>query len=224
MEEQSNSDHLSSSLTDLMTSLMVIFILLLLVFVSHSASKDAALTDVLLKKLRNDLQPQGFNENTIRPDPRDRNAILVILPGDLMKFPIQKSELSVDGTTFLKKYIPNFAHILCSDDYRASIESIVVEGHTDRTRWGNRPLEESQNLNLQLSQKRSMAVVAESLADLSGKEQDRSCFLEKLSATGRGEQEPEKQMVKAVGSSSGSGSKLVMRTTWSGGLRNDPDS
>ena len=51
MDDQSNSDHLSSSLTDLMTSLMVIFILLLLVFVSHNASKDAALTDVLL--LRN---------------------------------------------------------------------------------------------------------------------------------------------------------------------------
>jgi hypothetical protein len=33
MEEASAPDHLSSSLTDLMTSLMVIFILLLLVFV-----------------------------------------------------------------------------------------------------------------------------------------------------------------------------------------------
>jgi hypothetical protein len=32
MEEHGSSDHLSSSLTDLMTSLMVIFILLLLVF------------------------------------------------------------------------------------------------------------------------------------------------------------------------------------------------
>jgi outer membrane protein OmpA-like peptidoglycan-associated protein len=191
MEEQSNSDHLSSSLTDLMTSLMVIFILLLLVFVSHTASKDAALTDVLLAKLRKDLQPQGFTENTIRPDPRDRNAILVIVPGKLMNFQIQKADLSAEGNEFLKEYIPNFAHILCSDDYRASIESIVVEGHTDRTSWGGRTPEESQNLNLQLSQQRSMAVVAESLAHLSGKEQDRSCFLEKLSATGRGEQEPE---------------------------------
>jgi len=60
MDEHGNSDHLSSSLTDLMTSLMVIFILLLLVFVSHTASKDAALTDVLLAKLRQELQPQGL--------------------------------------------------------------------------------------------------------------------------------------------------------------------
>lgn len=194
MEEQGNSDHLSSSLTDLMTSLMVIFILLLLVFVSHTASKDAALTDVLLSKLRKDLQPQGFTENTIRPDPRDRNAILVIVPGKLMNFQVQKADLKEDGREFLKAYIPNFAHILCSSDYRASIESIVVEGHTDRTSWAGRTSEESENNNLKLSQDRSMAVVEESLADLggSGEEQDRSCFLEKLSATGRGEQEPEK--------------------------------
>ena len=194
MEDQSNTDHLNSSMTDLMTSLMVIFILLLLVFVSHTASKDAALTDVLLAKLRQELQPQGFNENTIRPDPRDRNAILVIVPGKLMNFQIQKADLRDDGRAFLKAYIPNFAHILCSNDYRASIESIVVEGHTDRTSWAGRTPEDSQNSNLKLSQDRSMAVVEESLSDLGGKgrEQDRSCFLEKLSATGRGEQEPEK--------------------------------
>jgi hypothetical protein len=35
-----------------------------------------------------------------------------------------------------------------------------------------------------------MAVVEEALADLSGKP-TRPCFLEKLSATGRGEQDPE---------------------------------
>ncbi len=192
MEEQSNSDHLSSSLTDLMTSLMVIFILLLLVFISHTASKDAALTDVLLAKLRKDLQPQGFTENTIRPDPRDRNAILVIVPGRLMNFQVRKADLSDDGRDFLKGYIPNLAHILCSNEYRSSVESIVVEGHTDSTSWAGNTPEQSQNKNLALSQQRSMAVVEESLADLGGKEQDRSCFLEKLSATGRGEQEPEK--------------------------------
>ena len=192
MDEHGNPDHMSSSLTDLMTSLMVIFILLLLVFVSHTASKDAALTDVLLKELREDLKPQGFNENTIRPDPRDRNAILVIVPGKLMNFQIQKADLSPDGNAFLKNYVPNLAHILCSSAYKASIESIVVEGHTDRTSWAGRTPEESQNLNLQLSQQRSMSVVEKSLADLDGNEQDRSCFLEKLSATGRGEQEQEK--------------------------------
>ena len=59
MEDHDSSGHLSSSLTDLMTSLMVIFILLLLVFISHTASKDTALRDTLLAKLQKDLIPQG---------------------------------------------------------------------------------------------------------------------------------------------------------------------
>src|SRR5450755_3484871 len=136
MEESSNSDHLNSSMTDLMTSLMVIFILLLLVFVHRTAGKDAAVTDVLLKRLRSEMQPQGFNENSIRPDPRDRNAILVIVPGDLMHFETQKATLQDAGKLFLQTHIPAFADVLCSDQFRSSIDSIVVEGHTDRQMYG----------------------------------------------------------------------------------------
>jgi flagellar motor protein MotB len=192
MDDHGSSDFLSSSLTDLMTSLMVIFILLLLVFVSHTASKDAALTDVLLAELKRDLQPQGFEEDLIRLDPRDRDAILVIVPGKLMNFEVQKSVLQQQGREFIHDHIPAFADVLCSDRFRASIDSIVVEGHTDRTAWAGSTEEESQDKNLKLSQDRSMAVVSAALTDLSGRDRDRACFLEKLSATGRGEQDLEK--------------------------------
>jgi outer membrane protein OmpA-like peptidoglycan-associated protein len=191
MEEPNNADHLNSSLTDLMTSLMVIFILLLLVFVHRTAGKDAAVTDVLLKRLIHDMTPQGFNEKTIRPDPRDRNAILVIVPDRLMNFETGKSTLRPEGERFLQTYIPKFAEVLCSDQFRSSIESIVVEGHTDMHPYLGRSAEESHNLNLKLSQDRSMEVVKNALADLSGEEAKRGCFLEKLSASGRGEQEQE---------------------------------
>jgi flagellar motor protein MotB len=191
MDDQSNSDHLNSSMTDLMTSLMVIFILLLLVFVHRTAGKDAAVTDVLLKRLLYEMKPQGFNENTIRPDPRDRNAILVIVPDRLMNFEAGKSKLRPEGEEFLKRYIPGLAEVLCSDQFRSSIESIVVEGHTDTQPYAGRTAEESQSLNLKLSQDRSMVVVNNALADLSSMEEKRGCFLEKLSASGRGEQEQE---------------------------------
>ena len=191
MEENHSTDHLSSSLTDLMTSLMVIFILLLLVFVSHTAAKDAVLTDVLLAKLKHDLTPQGLSPQSIRPDPKDRNAILVIVPGKLMNFDIQKSDLKVDGRRFLRSYIPAMADVLYGEQFRTNIESVVVEGHTDTQRWG-KTQEESENNNLRLSQDRSMAVVKEALASLNSKPKYRAYFLEKLSATGRGEQDPEK--------------------------------
>ena len=191
MDESTSVDHLNSSLTDLMTSLMVIFILLLLVFVHRTAGKDAAVTDVLLKRLLQDMKPQGFSENTIRPDPRDRNAILVIVPDRLMNFETGKSALRPEGELFLKTYIPEFADVLCSDQFRSSIESIVVEGHTDTHPYAGRTSEESESLNLRLSQDRSMEVVKNTLADLSGMQARRGCFLEKLSASGRGEQEQE---------------------------------
>ena len=191
MEEPNSVDHLSSSLTDLMTSLMVIFILLLLVFVHRTAGKDAAVTDVLLKKLLLEMTPQGFSEKTIRPDPRDRNSILVIVPDRLMNFETGKSTLRPEGEQFLKTYIPDLAGILCSDQFRSSIESIVVEGHTDTHPYAGYSAEQSENLNLKLSQDRSMQVVKNALADLSGMEAKRGCFLEKLSASGRGQQEQE---------------------------------
>jgi flagellar motor protein MotB len=191
MDESGSPDHLSSSLTDLMTSLMVIFVLLLLVFLDRKAGADPAVADTLLKKLRQDLVPQGFNDNTIRPDPRERNAILVIVPDRLMNFETGKSALQRDGERFLKTSIPKFADVLCSDQFRSSVESIIVEGHTDTHPYIGHTPEESQNLNLKLSQDRSMEVVKNALADLSGAEAERACFLEKLSATGRGEQEQE---------------------------------
>ena len=173
-----------------MTSLMVIFILLLLVFVHRTAGKDAAVADVLLKRLRQELTPQGFSENTIKTDPRDRNAILVIVPDRLMNFKSGDFALRPEGEQFLKSYVPNFAQVLCDSRFRSSIESIVVEGHTDLQGYGGTK-EESQNRNLELSQRRSMEVVKFALADLVGMGSQRDCFLEKLSATGRGEQDQE---------------------------------
>src|SRR4051812_29105302 len=101
-----------------MTSLMVIFILLLLVFVSHTAAKDAVLTDVLLAKLKRDLVPQGLSPQSIRPDPKDRNAILVIVPGKLMNFDVQKSDLKQEGRRFLRSYIPAMADVLYGAQFR----------------------------------------------------------------------------------------------------------
>jgi flagellar motor protein MotB len=83
------------------------------------------------------------------------------------------------------------AEVLCGVQFRSSIESVVVEGHTDTQPYVGHTVEESESLNLKLSQDRSMVVVENALADLSSMEEERVCFLEKLSASGRGEQEQE---------------------------------
>jgi outer membrane protein OmpA-like peptidoglycan-associated protein len=67
---------------------------------------------------------------------------------------------------------------------------VVVEGHSDQTHWQGSSFEESKEKNLTLSQQRSMAVVSDSLNVLKSMPDYRDCFLEKLSATGRGEEGP----------------------------------
>jgi flagellar motor protein MotB len=171
---------------------MVIFVLLLLVFLHRTAGKNIAVTDALLATLQTDLVPQGFSSNNIQIDKKDRNAILVIVPDNLMNFEIGDYSLRPQGEEFLRVKIPKLARILCGSQYRNTIESVVVEGHTDANPYRGRTAEESQNLNLKLSQDRSMEVVKKTLAFLVDRPQERGCFLEKLSASGRGEQDLEK--------------------------------
>jgi outer membrane protein OmpA-like peptidoglycan-associated protein len=75
----------------------------------------------------------------------------------------------------------------CSAELKQGISSIVVEGHASS--------EGDEKLNLRLSQARSMSVVQDSLdvldAPASGDSQDdHKCFVDFVSATGRGSAEP----------------------------------
>lgn len=191
MRRSSGSEHLAHSFTDLMTSLMVIFILLLLVFLNNKAAVNEALTGSLLKDLKQQLSSRQFRDQDIQLDRKDRYTIVVDVPDQLMTFKPNESELKPEGETFLRAHAPSLATILCDDKYRDSLESVIVEGHSDSTPYRGATLEQSQQLNLKLSQDRSMEVVKKTLLDLQDLPKERACFLEKLSATGRGEQDLE---------------------------------
>ena len=190
MKKRSDSaTHLAFSLTDLMTSLMVIFVLLLLVFLKNRASVDTVATQALLQDMRRELSPDGLTD--IRTDPRDPFTIEIPIPGDLLTFQPNRAELSAGGQKFVRDEMPRIAGVICQERYRASIEGIIIEGHSDGTPYKGLTAEESQNRNLKLSQDRAMDVVQDSLEALGGDAQARGCFIEKLTASGRGEQDRE---------------------------------
>ena len=170
-----------------MTSLMVIFVLLLLVFLQRRATGDPAVAEELRKALV-ELKAQGLTERYIQ---RNGNVILIVVPDRLMNFESGKFELRPQGHDFLRERIPELAGVLCSDKYKSSIEAVVVEGHRDSHPWTGKSPQESESLNLKLSQDRSMEVVKTSLLYLTSASAERACFLEKLSASGRGEQDLE---------------------------------
>jgi len=174
-----------------MTSLMVIFILLLLVFLNNRAAVNEAVTDSLLKDLKGQLGAEQFRNQDIQLDSKDRYTIIVDIPDQLMTFKTNESELKPQGEAFLRSHAPTLARILCSDKYLDSLENVIVEGHSDSMPYRGASLEQSQQLNLKLSQDRSMEVVKKTLLYLEASPKERRCLLEKLSATGRGEQDLE---------------------------------
>jgi len=189
MRRGSGSDHLASSFTDLMTSLMVIFILLLLGFVNNQASINSVTAQSLMTQLRQQLEPVGIKREDIRIDPKDPSTILLTVLDAQLTFEPNSYRLQPEGETFLQTRMPKLTETLCAEQYRGVIEAVVIEGHSDSTPYRGATLEESQARNLKLSQERSMEVVEKTLTSLSGQPGLRSCLLEKISANGRGEQD-----------------------------------
>jgi len=188
MKRRTGSDHLSSSLTDLMTSLMVIFVLLLVAKLNNQATRTERSVNYVMAQLQsNKLFLKG---EKLR---RDGDVLVVGIPQELMSFKEAKAEqggadLSPQGKAYLRAKVPQMAALLCRPDIRNRIDTIVVEGHSDKKGFGTGDEKADKQENLKLSQQRSMAVVSETLNILG--DQNRACFLDLLSATGRGDAHP----------------------------------
>jgi outer membrane protein OmpA-like peptidoglycan-associated protein len=223
MAAHSEGTGLASSLTDLMTSLAVIFILLLVA--SHNNEQQAlevqqeelasqqqtlAHTQADLDEARRELDKAKEKTGTTRyqlllelqnvlkrvpaegvraeADPHDPLGLIIIVPEQLL-FALDEDKMPRGGVEFLGKFTPELARTVCSDKFEKEISAIVIEGHTDSSG--------TDAHNLPLSQRRSMTIVRESLdvlsktpADPSGSSMLRECFLNFLSASGRGSREP----------------------------------
>jgi hypothetical protein len=106
-----------------------------------------------------------------------------------LTFQPNSHQLRPEGEKFLETRMPQLAAALCADKYRGAVEAVVIEGHSDSVPYRGASAEESQALNLKLSQERSMEVVEKTLTSLPGSSGLRTCLLEKISAAGRGEQD-----------------------------------
>lgn len=187
MAADRGSSALDSSLTDLMTSLAVIFILLLVASLNNAQQEGIDTRNNILIELQltlKDFIPQGVR---VENDPKDPLSLMVLVPEALFGFEVNKSQLPKRGEEFLQLFAPRLFTTACSDRFRADINSIVVEGHSDSTGTESR--------NLPLSQERSMEVVQKSLNDLETfgqgpSSQLHACASSLISASGRGSAEP----------------------------------
>ncbi|MGD0076215.1 MAG: hypothetical protein ABSD31_18020 [Candidatus Binataceae bacterium] len=176
-----------------MTSLAVIFILLLVATTQHTVMEAAAAKrkgqntrDSLLAELKKELS--GMKDVNFEPQ-NDPLTLLIVVPEKLV-FKTGDWNLSPDGKVFLGQFMGIVAGVACGPTFKEQLTSIVVEGHTDSS-WRNPGPEGIDVQNLSLSQKRSMEVVKTSLSITKGiSDALNSCFLKFVSASGRGSSEP----------------------------------
>lgn len=179
-----NSSGIANSFTDLMTSLAIIFILLLCASMNNAFEAGKSTRSKIFEQLQKELKIYGEKGVVVKEDANDPLMLLILVPSGYLDFDSGSYKIQTQGNNFLNAFIPRLTDTIYSKDFRNEISSVVVEGHTDS--------DGSDTDNLYLSQKRSMAVIVKCLDILQLDTQDQNktkYFLDKLSANGRGERE-----------------------------------
>ena len=153
-------------LTDLMTGLMVIFLLIAVsymmqveadaariknVAVAYSEIKDALFED-LNKEFRLDLPK--WKAQLLKSDLTIRFSEPEVL------FATGSTELKPEFQAILQDFFPRYVRILTSPKYRDSISEVRIEGHTSSDWIGVASAGDAYFLNMELSQARTRSTLA----------------------------------------------------------------
>lgn len=164
----------SSGVTDLMTSLAVIFILLFAAYVGrvHEGQESHSQTPTSPRE-----QQQTLDHTHQESQP---SALTVSMPEVALNFDFGESRLLPSAEALLAEMMPQYAAMVCAQGGK-NVDAFVIEGYTDDLGDDLR--------NLRLSQERSFAVLAKSVEVVREKlPWAYECFLQKATANGRGRQ------------------------------------
>ena len=171
----------ASGIADLMTSLTVIFILLLAAYVARvedGNAKPPSPNSTVTMKLEQQLETHHLAVDTTESDP---HVLSVVVPDAILNFEFGKSVLLPSAEAFLEQTMLHYATMICGPNGH-EVESFVIEGHTDDQGGDIR--------NLKLSQDRSFAVLVKGLEVIHTRlPWAYECFQQKASANGRGKQD-----------------------------------
>ena len=188
MKRGAAHDPVSNSMTDLMTSLAVIFILLMVAYLNKTVYEASTAKRVISQLLAgprakvNSMQQKLLQQGiAAEPDPKDPLALVIHIREDKLQFDHDKSDLKPTGKEFLRQFMPALARVVAADDFKDEVQSVLVEGHTDS--------DGEDEHNLRLSQDRSYAVLLFVLNECGLAPNTRARFLRLISASGRGESE-----------------------------------
>lgn len=178
MDNQDNNSSFSSALTDLMTSLAVIFILLLVVYLNHSYQEIYKGSAHRREKVLDKLEVANINAKN---DEKDPLSITFAVGDSNLQFDTDKAVIKLNGQKYLNEFVPNLIDIVCSPKNINDIQAIQFIGYTDS--------EGNDEHNLELSQDRALSVLKYGLNNTRLSKSQRECLLDLSSINGRGERD-----------------------------------
>ena len=187
MSAEASGSSLTSSFTDLMTSLAVIFILLFVSSLNNQGeereNRKRETQNIVVKDVGDSLDQFKVQGVRVEPDERDPLVVRIITPEDLLRFAVNQYTIPSGGSEFLTKFAPALVQALSIEAKKDLVASLIVEGHTDKTG--------TDAHNLELSQQRATAVSLRILDILDQEHQDlKILFMHLQSTAGRGSAEP----------------------------------
>lgn len=173
---------LESSMTDLMTSLAVVFIMLMLALAQNNAKGSITNIEKISEKLKEKELKCVINKE------EDPLACTIELTEDKLKFPSGSYFCGKECATFLKdKFAEQIMEILFRNpDFKKNIQGVYIEGFTDDVG--------DDIANLNLSQDRSLSIGKHIVKYYTDKKNNKSddelkTLLKWLYLNGRGEQD-----------------------------------
>jgi flagellar motor protein MotB len=183
----------SHSMTDLMASVAVTFLLLAAIFMLRaSAEKREAqsrlesarsIQDDSLKELNalmDDLRARAELRNAVQPDPTDKFVVTVEFPEDALYFAVNDDKLVAENAPRLVEPLKQVVERVCKIN-EALTNSIILEGHTDPQ---GKPGVDGYRYNVRLSALRAQAVYFAVREQLEHEIQ--ACMDKRFTVAGRG--------------------------------------
>lgn len=152
------------SLSDLMTGLMMLFMLIAVAFmlkVQAEAAKPKQLAvqySEIRKELYNDLN-EAFRDKLPMWDAVFTEDLTLTFQGPEVLFDTGKADLKPRFKQILQDFFPRYVKIVTSPKYKNSIQEIRIEGHTSSDWNETTGTEEAYFANMELSQGRTRSAL-----------------------------------------------------------------
>lgn len=156
LEDNSDGNIFWITMTDLMTGLVLVFIVMFLY--SYILNNAQVVQEKIAKETTTKILQESFNKQNINATIEPHSGVVKI--SDLELFELGSYSLSDKGKSYLDKFAPIYLNSIFSDKYlEKNVAKIIVQGHTDSQTFVGKYSEDEQYMkNMELSLNRAYEV------------------------------------------------------------------